>query len=512
MRSVTVGQEASHTQQTQQTDFEVRPVDQAVLDAAGKVLAVHLSYRSRAEQRGRVPASPSYFMKAASSLSLSGTPVERPAGTELLAFEGEIALVIGTAARRVSLEDAWAYVGWVTASNDLGVYDMKYADKGSNIRSKSGDGFTPFGPALIPASVVDPEALRVRTWVNGELAQDDTTNDLLFSFAQIIADLSQLMTLHPGDVILTGTPAGSSVVVPGDTVEVEVDFPSAGLSSGRLSTPVVQGTESFADFGNLPRITEADRIDAFGSEEAAGVVPPVTGKSALTEDVKAKLLSVATATISGALRKRGLNNVSIDGLQATKGTQKVIGTARTLRYVPNREDLFKSHGGGYNAQKRIIDAIGPGEILVMEARGEKGSATLGDILALRAQVRGAEAIITDGGVRDLSAVTELDIPTFHNGAHPAVLGRKHVPWDTDVTIGCGGTTIQPGDVIVADADGILVIPPAIVAEVADEVVEQERQDTFVFRRVQEGHKVDGLFPMNAEWKARYDEWVAEGAK
>jgi 5-oxopent-3-ene-1,2,5-tricarboxylate decarboxylase / 2-hydroxyhepta-2,4-diene-1,7-dioate isomerase len=319
------------------------------------------------------------------------------------------------------------------------------------------------------------------------------------------------MTLHPGDVVLTGTPAGSSVVVPGDVVEVEVDDVASGLGTGRLTTPVTEGSAAFADFGNQPKITEADRIDAFGSPEAAGLAAPAAEAPVLTEDIKEKLLSVATATISGALRKRGLNNVSIDGLQATKGTTKVIGTARTLRYVPNREDLFKSHGGGYNAQKRIIDAVGPGEILVMEARGEKGSGTLGDILAMRAQVRGAEAIITDGGVRDLAAVAALDIPTFHNGAHPAVLGRKHVPWDTDVTIGCGGATVQPGDVIVADADGVLVIPPALVAEIADEVVEQERQDTFVFEMVKEGNQVDGLFPMNAEWKARYADWVAAGA-
>ncbi|MGL3805999.1 fumarylacetoacetate hydrolase family protein [Paeniglutamicibacter sp. R2-26] len=492
------------------TATDLVQVDQSVFDAAGKVLAVHLSYSSRAAQRGRTPAFPSYFMKASSSLAASGGTVERPAGTELLAFEGEIALVIGTDARRVAVEDAWSHVGSVTASNDLGVYDMKYADKGSNIRSKSGDGYTPMGPVLLPAAAVNPDALRIRTWVNGELAQDATTAELIFPFAQIVADLSQQMTLKAGDVILTGTPAGSSVIVPGDTVEIQVDDEAAGLSTGRLATTVVEGTDAFAAFGNQPKIADADRIDAFGTAAAAGIELPITGKQALTDDVKAKLLSVATATISGALRKRGLNNVSVDGLQATKGMRKVIGTARTLRYVPNREDLFKSHGGGYNAQKRVIDSVGPGEILLMEARGEKGSGTLGDILAMRTQVAGAEAIITDGGVRDLDAVAALDIPTFHNGAHPAVLGRKHVPWDTDVTIGCGGATIQPGDIVVADADGILVIPPHLAAEIADEVVESERQDTFVFKNVALGAEIKGLFPMNAGWKAKYNQWVADG--
>ena len=497
--------EAHVAQETEAVTLQ--PVDSATLKNTGKVLAVHLSYFSRAAQRGRVPANPSYFMKASSSLSLSGGTVERPAGTELLAFEGEVALVIGKPARRVSVEDAWSYVGAVTASNDLGVYDIKYADKGSNIRSKSGDGFTPVGPALIPADKVDPAALRVRTWVNGDLVQDDTTEALIFPFAQIVADLSQLMTLEPGDMILTGTPAGSSVIAPGDVVEVEVDSPSTSLSSGRLVTTVTQGDVPFAEFGNTPKITDKDREDAFGSAEAAGLAAK---KPVLTEELKAKLASVATATISAALRKRGLNNVSIDGLQPTKTDRKVIGTARTLRYVPNREDLFKSHGGGFNAQKRIIDDLNEGDVLVMEARGEKGAGTLGDILALRAHKRGAAGVITDGGVRDLTAVAGLDIPAFYASAHPAVLGRKHVPWDTDITVACGGTTVQPGDIIVADADGILVLPPSLAEEVADEAVEQERRDVFVFQMVQEGHKVDGLFPMNEDWLAKYNEWVAAG--
>ena len=192
----------------------------------GKIIAVHLSYRSRAEQRGRVPAFPSYFLKPASSIAASGSTLERPAGTELLAYEGEIALIIGERTRRVSPADGWSRVSGVTAANDFGLYDLRTADKGSNVRSKGGDGFTPLGPVVIPAAGLDPAALRVRTWANGVLVQEDTTADLLFSFGQIVADLSQLMTLEPGDVILTGTPAGSSVALPGDVIEVEVDAPT----------------------------------------------------------------------------------------------------------------------------------------------------------------------------------------------------------------------------------------------------------------------------------------------
>jgi 2-keto-4-pentenoate hydratase/2-oxohepta-3-ene-1,7-dioic acid hydratase in catechol pathway/regulator of RNase E activity RraA len=474
-----------------------------LLAAARKVIAVHINYPSRAAQRGRTPEQPSYFLKPSSSLALSGSTVERPAGCELLGYEGEIALIIGKPARRVGIEDAWSHVEYVTASNDLGVYDLRYADKGSNLRSKGGDGFTPVGPGLIAADTVDPEKLRIRTWHNGELVQDDTTEDLLFPFARLVADLSQLLTLEEGDIILTGTPAGASVAKPGDVVEVEV---SAGkATTGRLTTTVAEGTTAFADFGARPKTDDLQREEAYGSRDAAGL--PAVGP-VLSPELKAKLESVCTATLSSQLRKRGLDNVSIDGLTSTRPEKRIVGVARTLRYVPNREDLFKTHGGGFNAQKKAIDSVNEGEILVMEARGEKGTGTIGDILALRAQVRGAAAIITDGGVRDFSAVAAMDMPTYYANPHPAVLGRRHIPWDTDITIACGGTTVQPGDIIVADADGILVIPPALADELADDSIAQEREETFIAEMVQQGHSVDGLYPLNAGWRTRYQEWEA----
>src|SRR6478609_7610694 len=225
----------------------------------GKIIAIHLSYASRADQRGRRPDAPSYFFKPSSSVAASGGSIERPAGTELLAFEGEIALVIGTPARRVALADAWDHVQWVTASNDLGLYDLRANDKGSNVRSKGGDGFTPIGPTLLDAAAIDPTALRLRTWVNSALAQDDTTAGLIFPLAQLVADLSQHFTLEPGDVILTGTPAGSSVIVPGDVVEVEVDAPDAegAPSTGRLVTTVIEGDAAFDDtLGSLPTVDD----------------------------------------------------------------------------------------------------------------------------------------------------------------------------------------------------------------------------------------------------------------
>ncbi|MFV0320173.1 MAG: fumarylacetoacetate hydrolase family protein [Microbacterium sp.] len=488
----------------------------------GKIIAVHLSYASRADQRGRRPAAPSYFFKASSSVAASGGVVERPRGTELLAFEGEIALVIGTPARDVPLADAWGHVAWVTAANDLGVYDLRANDKGSNVRSKGGDGFTPIGPGLIDARTVDPGALRVRTWVNTALVQDDTTAGLIFPLAQFVADLSQHFTLETGDVILTGTPAGSSVLVPGDVVEIEVDSPATGATSGRLVTTVAQGDGPGYDeaIGSLPSVDDQQRADAWGTpsaktpvlaeageSEADDPVHTRTGVSAsggLAPELRDKLRRCPVAGLSGQLRKRGLNNVSIDGVRPLHPTAKLVGIATTLRFVPGREDLFTSHGGGYNAQKRAFDAAGPDEVLVIEARGETGSGTLGDILAIRAHAAGAAGIVTDGGVRDIDAVTAVGIPVYTSGAHPAVLGRKHVPWDTGIAVACGGATVVPGDIIVGDADGVIVIPADLAEEVVDAALAQEDEDAWIAARVAEGHPVDGLFPMNAEWRAKYE--------
>lgn len=478
----------------------------ASIPRPGKIIAIHLSYASRADQRGRRPAFPSYFFKPTSSLAATGGTVERPAGTELLAFEGEIALVIGTAARRVSLADAWSHVGWVTASNDLGLYDLRANDKGSNVRSKGGDGYTPLGPDYIDASSVDPAALRIRTWVNGELRQDDTTAGLIFPLAQLVADLSQHFTLEPGDVILTGTPAGSSVIVPGDVVEIEVDAPTApgAPSSGALVTTVTQGDVPFdGEIGSLPAVDDLQRTEAWGSREDAGL-PPIEEKPALSPELRAKLLEAPTAGLSAQLRKRGHHSCFIDGVSANITGSKIVGTAKTLRFVPFREDLFTTHGGGYNAQKRAFDAVAEGEIIVIEARGDATTGTLGDILALRAKSRGAAGVVTDGGVRDFDAVADIGLPVFSQGAHPSVLGRKHVPWDVDVTISCGGATVQPGDIIVGDGDGVIVIPPALVEQVVDDALAQEVEDAWIAEQVAAGHPVDGLFPMNAEWRAKYE--------
>ena len=386
----------------------------------GKIIAVHLNYPSRAAQRGRTPAFGSYFLKAPTSLAAHGAAAVRPAGTELLGFEGEIALVIGTDGRNIAPGRRLAHVGWVTAANDLGLYDLRYADRGSNLRSKSADGYTPIGPALLDAAGLDPAGLRVRTWVNGELVQDDTSDDPAVPLRRARRRPVPHLTLERGDVILTGTPPGPRSSCPGDVVEVEVDSRSANASTGRLRTTIVDGPP----LAPVRRAAEGGRRAAGRRVRAGPAADPAPAHATTCSSGCGR---VAVATLSAQLRRRGLDNVSIDGVHPTRPGARFAGRARTLRYLPLREDLFEQHGGGFNAQKRAIEAVGPGDVLVMEARGERGTGTVGDILALRAQVRGAAAIVTDGGVRDSAAVAALDIPVFHAGPHPAVLGRRHVP-------------------------------------------------------------------------------------
>jgi len=487
----------------------------------GKVVAVHLSYRSRADQRGRRPEHPSYFLKPSTTVAPSGRPVVRPDGCELLAFEGEIALVIGRPAYRVGVEEAWAHVGWLTAADDFGVYDLRHADGGSNLRSKGIDGYTPIGPMLIDARAADPQQIRVRTWVDGHLVQDALTGqELLFGFDQIVADLSRLMTLEVGDVILTGTPAGSGVVRPGQTVEVEVSCAGpTPCSTGRLVSPITADDDPLAPLGAMPAIDDALRALAFGlppdgsaGHAARGTDPsvPRTDSPDLSDDVMVQLARVSTATLASQLRKHGLDGCTMDGLRPSRPGVRLLGRAKTVRYLPLREDLFATQGGGMNAQKRAVDEVGAGEVLVISARSDASAGTIGDILALRAQVRGAAGVVTDGAVRDSAAVATLDLPVFSVGTHPAVLGRRHVPWDTDIAISCAGVLVRPGDLLVGDDDGVVVVPPEVAGVIATAAVNQEREEQFIAEQVAAGDSIDGLYPIGPDRRAEYEAWCREG--
>jgi 2-keto-4-pentenoate hydratase/2-oxohepta-3-ene-1,7-dioic acid hydratase in catechol pathway/regulator of RNase E activity RraA len=459
--------------------------------APTKVIAVHLNYRDRAAERGRLPEVPSYFLKPISSIARDGDPVVRPLGTELLNFEGEIAIIIREHTRNVTPERGLDRVGWYAPANDLGLYDLRWADRGSNLLSKGQDGFTPIG-AAVPADRVDPEALTLRTRVNGEVVQEDRTSNLLFPFGLLVADLSRFISLEPGDVILTGTPAGSRPVQPGDVVEVEVD----GL--GRVRNPIVEGSHQIPPFGAQPTVTPRARADALGTAAPRPVV--------LSEEARAALRTVSTATLTGQLSRRGLRSTVIRGVRPTRPELRLVGYALTVRYVPLREDVRDADVASPNAQRRAIDSIGPEEVLVIDARQDPGAGTIGDILAARVFARGAAGIVTDGGLRDSSAVARLDLPTYYQAPHPAALGLIHHPLEANVPVACGGALVMPGDVIVGDADAALVLPAAMAEEVARDAVEQEEREAWALERVLAGESIQGVFPLSDDRRPDYEAW------
>ena len=228
---------------------------------------------------------------------------------------------------------------------------------------------------------------------------------------------------------------------------------------------------------------------------------------ALDAETERALRSVSTATVVQILHRRGVTTTFLKGLYAGRPLLRMVGIARTLRYTALREDVFEERGGGMNAQKRVIDSIRPGEVLMIEARGELGAGTIGDILALRLQTRGGVGFVTDGCVRDERAICKLELPFYTGGCHQAVLGRRHVPMDSDLPITCGGVLTLPGDVVVGDADGVVVIPAALAKDVGQAALRQEQEERFIVERVAEGDSIDGLYPLSPARRREYEQWL-----
>ncbi|MEJ5081586.1 MULTISPECIES: ribonuclease activity regulator RraA [unclassified Ochrobactrum] len=230
----------------------------------------------------------------------------------------------------------------------------------------------------------------------------------------------------------------------------------------------------------------------------------------LSEETRSKLKKVSTASVATALYKRGLRNQFIQGaVQVARKPENMVGQAFTLRYIPAREDrnpitVFRNPD---HKQRVAIETCPPGCVLVMDARKDARAATAGSILVTRLALRGAAGIVSDGGFRDVTGIGELKMPAYCAKASAPTNLTLHEAIDINVPISCGDAAVFPGDVLVGDADGVMVIPAHLTEEIADECAGMEVFEDFVLEEVIKGAAIIGLYPCTDETIAKkFDDW------
>jgi regulator of RNase E activity RraA len=237
------------------------------------------------------------------------------------------------------------------------------------------------------------------------------------------------------------------------------------------------------------------------------------GAAAVSPEVLESLRGVSTATLSTALFRRGLRNQAIQGV-APLGPLKesMVGVAFTLRYIPAREDLnpLSVFLDPEHPQRKAVEVCPPGSVLVMDSRGDPRAASAGAILVRRLMMRGVAGVVTDGGFRDSADIALMDIPAFHRRPSAPTNLTLHQAVDLNVPIGCGDAPVFPGDVIVGDGDGVVVVPAGIAEEVAAEAVSMTIYEDFVIDMVAQGRSIIGLYPLtDPKNEALFAQWRAD---
>jgi regulator of RNase E activity RraA len=230
----------------------------------------------------------------------------------------------------------------------------------------------------------------------------------------------------------------------------------------------------------------------------------------LTAEEMQALRQVSTASLTTQLLKRGLQNTFMQGVLPLRPDLRMVGYAFTLRYIPAREDLDRStdYDNWTNPQRVAVESVGPDDVLVIDARGDLSAASLGHILMTRIMKRGAAGVVSDGAFRDSPSISGLNMPTYSSGMHGTTSFVAHHPMDMNLPIGCGGVAVFPGDVIVGDTEGVVVIPRHLAGEVARDTLEQDRFENWALARVQSGASIRGVYPPDEETRAEYEEWRA----
>jgi regulator of RNase E activity RraA len=229
----------------------------------------------------------------------------------------------------------------------------------------------------------------------------------------------------------------------------------------------------------------------------------------MPNEVRTKLAAVSTATLTTVLFKRGLKNTFISGIHLINpAAPQMVGPAYTLRYIPAREDLdtigvFEDRS---HPQRKGVEECPEGAVMVIDSRGDASAASAGNILVTRMWKRGVAGVVTDGGFRDTPDIAALPFPTYH--AHPSAPTNlvKHHAVDLNVPIGCGGVPVYPGDWLVGDGEGVVVIPAEMVETVADEAFEQTVFEDYVTEQVMAGRSIFGIYPPNDEARAEFAAW------
>jgi len=226
-----------------------------------------------------------------------------------------------------------------------------------------------------------------------------------------------------------------------------------------------------------------------------------------------KLRAASTATLTSVLRNKGLHNTFMHEVAPLKSDMKMVGRAFTLRYIPAREDLDEVPLDNLKDVQRIgIERIDEGEILVIDARGDTRAGTMGSILAARIQMRGCTGIVTDGAYRDSPTIAASGLPAYAAAMNAHTNKTVHHPSEIQVPIACGGVAIYPGDLIVGDEEGVVVIPPHLAEEVAVEAEEMELKERFILEKIRRGASIVGNYPPDESTLAEYRVWKEAGAK
>ncbi len=229
----------------------------------------------------------------------------------------------------------------------------------------------------------------------------------------------------------------------------------------------------------------------------------------LDPQVYADLARASTATLTTQLFQRGFRNVFLNGLRPLNPEHaRFVGQARTLRSIPAREDLdvVSSFGDPNHPQRKIFELLEPGDVLVMDCRGDLRAANGGGILTTRAMMRGAVALVSDGSIRDSPEIARMPFPVFTAGASATISLTVHHAVDIDVPIACAGVPVFPGDILVGDEEGVVVIPRHLAAEIAEPAAEQEVFEAFILQKIQSGAPLPGTYPPNDATKAEYEAW------